>query len=489
MPIRGLKNTVPLHWDGTLGDPFNNTGNGAVGLAGSVPASCSTTDGDQHDCFLDLVEGSLSAVMCDQNPATNPAGCPAGGNELSAAERDDLAVFLASVSYPPARSRRMNDTLSRVTDPNPVQVGTIPVSAHEGFKDFFTDQGGGNNPDTCAESNAGCHALPLGAATNSATLNGFEAPTMRGMTDRFVQFSLGITAAEELQRLVANPGINIPGVFTSGPLEAPIQYSAAAGLEEITVFGTAFVAFETVYGSRPLNMFQMFEEAGTQFPGATGRQVTLNQRTTTGGLLADTEGLMSALEEADFDGLVNLRAVGKRDGAGVTLSFRSEVSAYRNSTDTLTLTHAQLLAEAQAGTTTVTLTGALRSGYGNVLYPQPLLSTATVGVGATGDPPLPNITTGGANPPAFSVRGADVRSDAVVLVDGVQVAATLSCSAGTSGDFCVAPGGYTGSGGSVSIDLAARPAPDGLHLLQVRNGPGPLSNELPICVGAAAGCR
>ena len=489
MPIRGLKNTVPLHWDGTLGDPFDLTGNGAVGLAGSVAKSCDTSDGDQHDCFLDLVQGSLSAVMCDQNPATNPAGCPAGGNELNAQERDDLATFLGSVAYPPARSRRMNDTLSRVTDPNPVQVGTIPVSAHEGFKDFFTDQGGGTNPDTCAESNAGCHALPLGTATNSATLNGFEAPTMRGMTDRFVQFSLGLTAAEELQRLVANPGINIPGVFTSDPLEAPIQYSAADGLREITVFGTAFVAFQTVYGFRPLNAFQMFEEASTQFPGATGRQVTLNQRTTTGGLLADTEALMGALEEADFDGLVNLRAVGVRGGASVLLSYRSESGLYRNQNDSLSLTHAQVLTEAEAGTTTLTLTAALRSGYGSALYPEPLLSTATVGIGPTGDPPLPNVTAGGANPPAFTVRGMDVRTDAVVIMDGVQVTATLACTAGVSGDFCVAPGGFTGSGGSVSIDLAARPSPDGLHLLQVRNGPGPLSNEMPICVGAAAGCK
>ena len=76
-----------------------------------------------------------------------------------------------------------------------------------------------------------------------------------------------------------------------------------------------------------------------------------------------------------------------------------------------------------------------------------------------------------------------------MIVDGVQVTATLTCTAGVSGDFCVAPGGFTGSGGSVSIDLAARPSPDGLHLLQVRNGPGPLSNEMPICVGVAAGCK
>jgi hypothetical protein len=87
------------------------------------------------------------------------------------------------------------------------------------------------------------------------------------------------------------------------------------------------------------------------------------------------------------------------------------------------------------------------------------------------------------------VRGFDVRSDAVVMVDGVRVTATLTCTSGTSGAFCVVPGGYTGSGGNVSIDLASRPAPDGLHLLQVRNGPGPLSDEMPICVGNAGGCK
>ena len=30
MPVRGLKNTLPLHWDGTLGDPFNGR-NGETG--------------------------------------------------------------------------------------------------------------------------------------------------------------------------------------------------------------------------------------------------------------------------------------------------------------------------------------------------------------------------------------------------------------------------------------------------------------------------
>ncbi|MGB5812677.1 MAG: beta-propeller fold lactonase family protein, partial [Polyangiales bacterium] len=39
MPIRGLRNTVPLHWDGILGDPIGGP-NGAVGLDGTAPPTC-----------------------------------------------------------------------------------------------------------------------------------------------------------------------------------------------------------------------------------------------------------------------------------------------------------------------------------------------------------------------------------------------------------------------------------------------------------------
>jgi hypothetical protein len=41
----------------------------------------------------------------------------------------------------------------------------------------------------------------------------------------------------------------------------------------------------------------------------------------------------------------------------------------------------------------------------------------------------------------------------------------------------------------VQITLSATPTPDGLHLLQVQNPDGPLSNEMPICVGAVSGCQ
>ena len=41
--------------------------------------------------------------------------------------------------------------------------------------------------------------------------------------------------------------------------------------EESRCFGAAFLAFQPVYGMRPLNILQMLEEASTQFPGRAGR--------------------------------------------------------------------------------------------------------------------------------------------------------------------------------------------------------------------------
>ena len=483
MPIRGLKNTLPLHWAGNLGDPFGG-GNGDVGFGGAGGTDCSLggADGD-HDCFADLVPASLRGVMCNQTPscASGPSGAP---GMLTLQERDDLAFFLAAVSYPPPRSRRIDDTLSNPAAPVNVPNGDGSASAFsanalKGFQDFFTNQGGGvGDPDTCADSTAGCHVLPLTAGTNSSTLNGFDIPTMRGMTDRFLQFSLGPTFVRELE-LQANAGIGVIGV---APLEAPLQWSASQGAREITTFGGAFAIFQPVYNTRPLDIWQMFEEASTGFSGAQARQVQLNTRTTSGGGLAQTETLMAALELADTRGLVNLRAVGVRDaGAGFipqTLSYRSD-GTYKNAPQSLSLTHAQLVAAAQAGTTIMTLTGALRSKFGAA--PQPLLGACVSGCSATtGDPALPNFTIGAGDPPAFTVVGTDVRSDAAIFVNGSPATGTIGCGAGMTGSFC--------NNGNVSLDLAVKP-PTGLNLVQVQNPFGPLSNELPICVGTSADCN
>jgi YVTN family beta-propeller protein len=487
MPIRGLKNTLPLHWDGTLGDPFGG-GNGAVGNGGAGGTDCSLggADGD-HDCFRDLVNGSLSGVMCEQTPscATGPSGLP---GPLTEQEREDMAFFLASVSYSPARGRRIDDTLSTPGDPVPVPNGdgtpsASVANAFTGFQDFFTNQGGlVNDPDTCADSTAGCHVLPLTAGTNSSTLQGFDVPTMRGMTDRFLQFSLGITNVRDIL-LLANAGTSFP---PANPLEAPIQFSTTQGYREITTFGSAFTLFQPVYGSRPLHMFQMFEEASTGYSGAQARQVALNERTTGAGQIAQTETLMSALELADARGLVNLRATGVRDtGAGfapILLSYRSADATWKNAAETISLTHAQLVAEATAGDAILTLHGALRSRMGGAEGRQPVLGPCVAGCSnTTGDPSLPNFSSGGAaNPPAFTVTGTDVRVDATPIVDGQPVTGTITCGAGATGSYC--------NPGNVSIDLDVKPA-TGLHLVQVLNPQGPQSNELPLCVGTNTNCN
>jgi hypothetical protein len=455
MPVRGLKNTLPLHWDGTLGDPFGGP-DGSVGIGGSNPADCSVADGDDQDCFLHLVQGSLSGVMCDQaGPCPNTA--------LTAADQADMAKFLASVAYPPARSRRIDDTLS--DDSDTANLNGIATSARQGFVNFFTDVGGnGGTTRTCADANGGCHALPLGVTTNSAILQGFDAPTMRGLTDRWLQFSLGVTNALPILS-VANLGGSFGGVSAS-PLEPQIAFSNAGGFQEVTTFGAAFLVFQSVYNVRPPDLWQMVEEASTGLSGALGRQITLNTVTAP---QPGTATLLARLEAADTRGVVNLSGTILRGGTSSQISYSGGVYVL---TSAPSLTTAQLLAEAQLGTSLVTLTAQLAANVG--ISPEPLLGTSgSVGNGVIQDPPLPQLATGH---PAFNVTGTAVSATASVYVDGQPVTAVISCSAGVTNGRC--------NDGVVSIDLAARPTPDGLHLLQVKDPWGRMSNELPICVAS-----
>jgi hypothetical protein len=456
MPIRGLANTVPLHWDGTLGDPFGG-GNGAVGLGGNGGTHCTIGDADgEHDCFLDLVAGSLSGVMCDQS-----GSCPNTG--LTAQDEDDMATFLARVAYPPARSRRMDDTLSNGS--SPADLSGIATSAQQGFSDFFTNVNSGGNPRTCADANGGCHALPLLTATNSATLAGFDSPTMRGLTDRFLQFSMGPTSALGIMEFAAAP---LGGIGVS-PMETELAWFGPNGFREVTTFGSAFIIFEPTYGVRPPDLWQMVEEASTGTSGALGRQVTLNSTTA---VLTETQDLLDELEAADARGVVNLRGHGLRSGSKVTISYDANNNRYLVGAGSVKLTPAAFLAETQAGTTLATLTAQLPSGSTDAV--QPLLSTVgNPGNGVIDDPPLPQLASG--HPP-FDTTGTNVSSSATVLVDGQPVSATLTCSNGITGGFC--------NDGDVEIDLDARPTPDGLHLVQVQNPAGLLSNELPICVAS-----
>jgi YVTN family beta-propeller protein len=451
MPIRGLKNTLPLHWDGVLGDPFGGN-NGEVGVNGSVAANCT----DDQSCFRHLVNASLAGVMCDQSGScpTNDIG-QAGG--LDDAERDAMATYLQSVQYPPARTRRFDDQLT--------------AQAADGFSDFFENQGGvnppgggGQGPETCGDvaAGSGCHALPFGAGTGSIFVGGFDAPTMRGITDRYLQFSAGVTNVRDV----------LQGLTLTGATDAP--WTVDVGFDEFTVWAAAFGtaaqpgAFRSVYNVGPFDVFQMIEEMSNGQSGALGRQLTLNMRSTTGVALAETEDVLDTLEAADLAGLVNLRGSGIREGTPITLSLRPDGNYKKNG---LTLTREQLLAEAAVGTTTLTLVAHQRAGVDAGTVQPVIWADAVGGVLDNGRPGLPSFGAG--NPGPLQLPARHIEPGAVPLIDGVPVAleAPIACQSGTLPD-CNTP--------YVLIDLAAPPATSGLHLLQLQNPDGLLTNELPV---------
>jgi YVTN family beta-propeller protein len=451
MPIRGLKGTLPLHWDGVLGDPFGGM-NGEVGVNGNEAANCT----DDQSCFRHLVNASLGGVMCDQTGScpTNDVG---QAGSLSDAERDAMATYLQTVQYPPARSRRFDDQLT--------------AQAADGFSDFFENQGGVNppggnqqGPETCgdAANGSGCHALPFGAGTNSSFVGGFDAPTLRGITDRYLQFSAGVTQVVDV----------LQGATFTGATVAP--WTADVGYDEFTAWAIAFGtpanpgAFEGAYDVGPFDVFQMAEEMSNGQSGVLGRQLTLNMRSTTGGALADTEAILDVMEAADADGLVNVRGTGVRNGAGITLSLRPDGGYKAKNTD---LSRAELLAEAAAGTTTLTLVAHQRAGVNAGTFQPSLFVNAAGGFLRNGRPDLPSF--GGGNPPALLLRGNHIEAGAVALIDGQPVAldAPVACQTGTlpncTGDF-------------VLVDLTAPPTGAGIHTLQLQNPSGLLTNELPV---------
>jgi YVTN family beta-propeller protein len=484
MPVRGLKNTLPLHWDGTLGDPFGGT-DGSLGGGGNNPADCDLGGPEaEHDCFRHLVDGSQTGVMC--TPPCN------GGGELTSTERDNMATFLGGVNtsgqfvgggipYPPARERPLDDVIS--------------ASASAGFSDFFVDQPGTFPNDlgdlagvtTCADMDSGCHALPLGVDHNSTTLAGFDVPTMRGMTDRFLQFSIGITAPEEALQAADDGDVCVDLGF--GPIctASDVPWDPEEGFEENGVFSAAFPIFQPVYGSGSLDMFQMFEEASTGFSGAVGRQVTLNNVTTAGcnpahacgaGGICSTMALLCQLEDADARGVVNLRGAGSRNGAPLEFSYNDDSGNYEIGFS-LKRTREQLISEAQSIVipyVRATLTGHLRENVG--LDPQPLISITNLGDGNGTNPDIPLLP--GDNPMVLSPT--DVLAGAEVFVDGEL--ATLAAGISCSGSFpCTSPETLT-----INLDLGAMGLSNDLHLLQVQNPSGSISPELPICVGSIAAC-
>ncbi len=422
MPVRGLRDTLPLHWAGNLADPFPGAGSGPP--EDPVAPDCSLAADGEVGCIRHLVDASLSGVMCD------PSVCPVGPNAqlgaLDDAERDEMAAFLAAVAFPPSPERRPDDVLS--------------TTALAGVDDFFTNQGGlgqaVGQAATCANAPGGCHALPLTVATNSPVVGGFDAPSIRGLWDRFITFSNGITSTE---KHLSSQGFD------------PKQ----AGMSEFGSLAATFPGlFTLVYNVPVTNIWAYINEMSVGLPGLTGRQVSLTPDNendpATGAALATIE---SAASEGRITAVATLGVLEWRftdgqwlpnRGPGLSTAALRQLGAASNAPVTVT---AMLPENMVAG-------GAAR---------QPLLSVP-------GTPNLPVVNGGTLS---FAVTGSYVDPAASVWVDGVRCP---GCSLSVNG-------------ATTTITLDAAPAPNGVHVIQVHNPAAFSSNELPICVGASlAGC-
>jgi hypothetical protein len=414
MPVRGLRDTIPLHWVGTLADPIPG-----VFLAEDDGApDCNLATDGEIGCIRHLVDGAMAGVMCAQPSCpTGPTGDPGA---LTSAERDDLAAFLAAVSYPPSPARRPTDALS--------------TTARNGVGDFFIDRGGAfTNPRTCADVNGGCHALPLGVATNSPLVGRFDAPTMRGIQDRFLLFSNGLFGSEEF---LASAG----------------QSVATTGFTEFRVLAATFPGlFTLAYNIQVNNTWAFVNEQSIGLPAIAGRQLVLSPDNAGN---AAVEARAAQIEGFATEGRITAVArVGRKEyrwtgglwtpphGAGVTRAALRAVGVADGKHVILT---ADLPEKLQAG-------GSAR---------QPLLWVADNAQG----PALPRLRAG--TNASFTAFAAYIEPGAKVLVNG-----TLCTN-------CAAT--YNAGAGTVQVVVAPVPSPTGTYVVQVMNPEGFASNELPL---------
>jgi hypothetical protein len=206
----------------------------------------------------------------------------------------------------------------------------------------------------------------------------------------------------------------------------------------------------------------MVLEMSTGFVGAFGRQVTLDR--TTAGATA-THGLLAALEAAAVAGSAVVRGEGTwlRDGRqeDMTLAIDGAEGAagYVVAPSGERLSRDELLAGAAAGRWIVTLTA---RGGPEAGRPQPAIWTQGEIHTQRGAQEFPRL---GRGETLLTMSGRHLAPGAFPLVDGRRAAGTVRVD-----------------GDTVVVDLAAAPD-DGMHLLQVQNPGGLVSNEFLFFVG------
>ncbi len=376
MPIRGLRDTAPFHWDGVPGDPYG--GNNSANIHGSVPPNSSLDD--PASTTRHVIDGGLATTMLtDSDTAINDEG---KAGMLSAAERDDMATFLLSVPYPPAQRRAYTNVVSS--------------EAEQGFKLFHIEgdlDPGKPRPNVCGN----CHRMPFLVSTNTPG-TGMDAPTWRGAYDRFLILPQGRLNIVEFDfyRRVAERGIPERNVW---------QFSWGGRRR-----------FDPVW--------DMVLQGSTGFSGSFGRQVTLNKSTTREDLTGD---LLSALEMSAREGAVVLDGEGVFIGGSkpepVALQFDAEFqdgTYIKKDGNHQAFTREELVTLASNGKFVGTFTA--RHGVkADVEDPQPAIWTLGPIERQRGRQKFPILHDGNH---VMTISGRHLREDAYVIVDGRRVPGT-----------------------------------------------------------------
>ncbi len=381
MPIRGLRDTAPFHWDGIPGDPYG--GNNSANIHGSVPPNSSIDD--PASSTRDVIDGGLAATMLlDGDKTVNDEG---KSGVLSAAERDDMATFLLSVPYPPAQRRAYTNVVSS--------------EAKEGFKLFHIDgdlDPSKPRPNVCGD----CHRMPFLVSTNTPG-TGMDAPTWRGAYDRFLilpQGRLNIIDFDFYRR-----------VAERGQPERSIWQFSWAGRRR----------FDPVW--------EMVLEGSTGVSGSFARQVTLNAASAEDEV---TTNLLNALELSASEGAIVLEGEGVFLGDSpnsMALQFdpKFQGGRYVNKFgDRKAFTREELVSLAAKGEFVGTFSG--RHGTkADVDNPQPAIWTLGPIEQQRGHQEFPILHEGN---DSMVISGRHIDESANVIVDGRRVSGTVSVEDG-----------------------------------------------------------
>ena len=377
MPIRGLRDTAPFHWDGIPGDPYG--GINSANIRRNVPANSSVDD--PTSSTRHLIDAGLATTMHMEGDKTVNDEGKAGA--LSAAERDDMATFLLSVPYPPAQRRAYTNVVSG--------------AAIQGFKLFHIDgdRQGKPKPNVCGN----CHRMPFLVSTNTPG-TGMEAPTWRGAYDRFLILPQG--------------RLNIIDFDFYRAI-------AEQGLPERDVW-------RITWGRRPRfdPVWDMVLEGSTGFSGSFARQVTLNKVSANDDLTGD---ILSALELSAGEGAIVLEAEGVFIKGStpklVALQFDPTLKggAYvKKNGRRKSFTRKDLVSLAASGKFVGTFTA--RHGVkADVDHPQPALWTLGPIERQRGRQEFPILYDGNNS---MTISGRHIDKDANVIVDGRRVPGVVS---------------------------------------------------------------